>query len=96
MAEREASEEGEWKSESFAFAFNPCSIDREDCVIRIYIYVCFLFEKYRKKGGKNFQGSEDRCAFRFTIIFIAYFSTCRVGSSFAGREASDNKAITMI
>lgn len=49
MAEREASEEGEWKSESFAFAFNPCSIDREDCVIRIYVFYSKNIEKKKEE-----------------------------------------------
>ena len=66
MAEREASEEGEWKSESFAFAFNPCSIDREDCVIRIYV---FYSKKIKKKRRKEF--SRIRGSLRFS--FYDYF-----------------------
>lgn len=53
MAEREASEEGEWKSESFAFAFNPCSIDREDCVICIYVFYSKNIEKKEERIFKD-------------------------------------------
>lgn len=71
MAEREASEEGEWKSESFAFAFNPCSIDREDCVIRIYIYV-FYSKNIEKKEERIFKDP------RIVALFVLRLFSSRI------------------
>lgn len=70
MAEREASEEGEWKSESFAFAFNPCSIDREDCVIRIYVFYSKNIEK--KKEERIFKDP------RIVALFVLRLFSSRI------------------